>query len=109
MPLRLRLRGVIAARAQHVDEGTSLVLLTARYTKNSPIQVGSSVHLRLVSQLFGLLLSEDSNRVFEAEDFEQADVHFAERLFLKLFDVSLQDQVLVLHLPLVVFRCTSVV
>ena len=68
-----------------------------------------SIHLCLLLEQLSLLLGEDTDRVFEAEDFQQADVHLTERLLLELLDIALQNQILMLDFPLVFLWLTSII
>lgn len=108
VPLRLRLRRLIQARTQYVD-GSGMVLVVTWLTDYASVDVGSPLHLLLVCEHFSSFFRQDTNRVFEAKDLEQTNIHLAKRFLLYLLYVALQNQGFVLYFPLGFVRLASVV
>ena len=96
------------ARTQYVD-GSCMILIVSWLTDYASINVGSPLHLLLVSQHFSSFFRQDTNRVFEAEDLEQTNIHLAKRFLLNLLYVALQNQGFVLYFPLGLIWLASVV
>ena len=86
-----------------------MVLVVTWLTDYASIDVGSPLHLLLVSEHFSSFFRQDTNRVFEAKDLEQTNIHLAKRFLLYLLYVALQNQGFVLYFPLGFVWLASVV